>query len=100
MDYRSTVSTPSPNIPGLPSFGGAQPPTAGGAVQLDRLFLQMQATRQQNEAHNVDMERRFGPRDSMVLSPLLGSNGSLKFEDQDMAGNQDVCNLVSLSLLI
>jgi hypothetical protein len=60
----------------------------------------MQATRQQNEAHNADMERRFGPRNCMISPPPFGSSSSLEFEDQDVAGNQDVHNMVYLSLLI
>ena len=100
--YRTTghVSVISPrmsDIPDLPSFGGAPAPIAHGTMQLDRLFHQMQTTRQQDEAHNRDMIMQFDPSNGVAL-PLpfvscdpFNLNGGLQ-----MSQTQSICNPVSI----
>jgi hypothetical protein len=68
--------TPPSSIPDLSAFGNRPPSTYGAQTQLDRLFHQMQATRQQSETHNFDMAMRFGPHNGLTLPSQVGSVGS------------------------
>lgn len=70
MNHQFSIAPALTSIPSLSLLGDGQPSSAG-PKQLDQLFHQMQASRQQHEAHNFDMATRFSPRiNAPLLSPI------------------------------
>ena len=96
MNYGSTASSPPSNFPHPPSFGGVPSSTGGRPVHLDRLFRQIQATRQQNQTHDLDVARCFSTHNGVTLPPPFGLSASLTLDGQDMAQAQDARNAVSI----
>jgi hypothetical protein len=74
-NYGGTAPPGYANLAHPPMFGGPPSMTVGRPMQYDQMYLQIQALRQQNEAHDSGFSRQAALRNSMAPSSAPRSFG-------------------------